>query len=249
MDSLALLGDLVSRARAAGADLADAVLVGGTSLSVQRRLGQTEQLERSESRDLGLRVFVGRRQAIVASTAVDPTGFARLAERAVAMARLVPEDPFGGLADEMQPVPDAPDLDMEDAAEPSAETLVARANAAEGAALAVPGVTNSEGADAGYGRTEVTLVTSAGFAGRYARTNHSISVTALAGGGHRDGAGLRLLLRRPPGGPRRPGGAGAHGGGPGAGAPEPDPAEDRAHPGGSSTRVWPAACWVTSWAR
>ena len=182
-DPVALLGDLIARARAAGADLADAVLVSGTSLSVQRRQGHTEQLERSESRDLGLRVFVGRRQAIVASTTVDPAGFARLAERAVAMARLVPEDPFGGLADEMQAPPDTPDLDIEDAAEPPVEALIARADAAEGTALAVHGITNSEGADAGYGRTQVSLATSAGFAGSYVRTSHSTSVTALAGEG------------------------------------------------------------------
>ena len=183
MDGVSLLGDLVARARAAGADLADAVLVSGTSLSVQRRMGRTEQLERSESRDLGLRVFVGKRQAIVASTTADPAGFARLAERAVAMARLVPEDPFGGLAEEMHMPPDTPDLDIADEAEPSVEALVARANAAEETALAVHGITNSEGADAGYGRTEVSLVTSGGFGGRYVRTSHSISVTALAGEG------------------------------------------------------------------
>ena len=105
-DALNLMADLIARARAAGADAADAVLVAGTSLSVQRRLGQTEHLERSEGRDLGLRVFVGRRAAIVSSTAVDPAGFATLAERAVAMARVVPEDPYAGLADEAGPVPD-----------------------------------------------------------------------------------------------------------------------------------------------
>ena len=182
MDGVSLLGELVAQARAAGADVADAVLVSGTSLSVQRRMGRTEQLERSESRDLGLRVFVGKRQAIVASTAVDPAGFARLAERAVAMARLVPEDPFGGLAAEMA-APETLDLDMEDTAEPSVELLIARASAAEDVALGVKGITNSEGADAGYGRTEVSLVTSAGFSGRYVRTSHSISVTALAGQG------------------------------------------------------------------
>ena len=182
MTQLDLLADLIARAQAAGADAADAVLVGGTSLSVQRRLGQTERLERSEGRDLGLRVFVGKRSAIVSSTAVDPAGFAALAERAVAMARVVPEDPYSGLADEAIFV-DAGPLDLHDPAEPTAEDLIARAAAAEDAALAVPGVTNSEGAEAGFGLTEVTLVTTAGFSGRYVRSSHSISVTALAGSG------------------------------------------------------------------
>ncbi|MBU6499181.1 MAG: TldD/PmbA family protein, partial [Rhodospirillales bacterium] len=177
-----LLADLVARARAAGADAADAVLLSGTSLSVQQRMGRTEHLERAEGRDLGLRVFLGRRSAIVSSTAVDPAGFARLAERAVDMARVVPEDPFGGLADQAMAA-DAGGLDLDDPTEPSPAALIAAASAAEEAALAVTGVTNSEGAEAGYGRSEVVLVTSAGFAGRYVRSSHSLSATALAGSG------------------------------------------------------------------
>jgi PmbA protein len=182
-DDIALLGDLIARARAAGADAADAVMVGGTSLGVQRRLGKTEHVERSEGRDLGLRVFLGRRSAIVSSTTVDPAGFAALAERAVAMARVVPEDPYSGLAAEARLPDDAGPLDLADTAEPDTATLLKRAAAAEDAALAVGGVTNSEGADAGYGSTEIVLVTSAGFAGTYRRTSHSVSATALAGAG------------------------------------------------------------------
>ncbi len=177
-----LLADLIARARAAGADAADAVLVAGTSLSVQRRLGATEHLERAEGRDLGLRVFVGRRSAIVSSTAVDPQGFSLLAERAVDMARIVPEDPYSGLAAEAAEV-GAENLDLADPAEPDVATLIARASIAEDAARAIPGITNSEGAEAGYGRTEITLVTSAGFSGHYVRTSHSLSATALAGTG------------------------------------------------------------------
>lgn len=186
MSQLDLLQDLIGRARAAGADAADAVLVAGASLSVQRRLGQTEHVERSEGRDLGLRVFVGRKAAVVSSTTLDPSGFAALAERAVAMARVVPDDPWSGLADTAATggaVPDAGPLDLADGEEPDAERLAARAAAAEEAALAVPGVTNSEGAEAGYGRVEVALATSAGFAGRIVRTSHSVSATALAGAG------------------------------------------------------------------
>jgi PmbA protein len=182
MSDLSLIEDLVARARAAGADAADAVLVSSTSLGVTRRLGRTEQLERSESRDLGLRVFVGNRAAIVSSTTVDPAGFARLAERAVDMARIVPEDPYAGLASEARP-PENLFLDTDDAQEPDAAALIARASAAEEAALAMPGITNSEGAEAGYSRAIITLVTSAGFAGTYARTSHSVSATALAGEG------------------------------------------------------------------
>lgn len=182
MNGLDLLADLIGRARTAGADAADAVLVAGTSLAVQRRLGRIDHLERSEGRDLGLRVFVGRRSAIVSSTTVDPAGFDALAERAVAMARVVPEDPYSGLGDPL-PTPDPAPLDLADPEEPDTATLIARAAAAEDAALSVSGVTNSEGADAGFGRSEVHLATSAGFAGRYVRTSHSVSAAAVAGRG------------------------------------------------------------------
>jgi PmbA protein len=182
MNSLDLVSDLIARARAAGADAADAVLFSGASLSVQRRLGETEHVERAEGRDLGLRVFVGRHAAIVSSSTVDPAGFAALAERAVAMARVVPEDPYAGLADTAAPPEDVA-LDLADPAEPDAAELIARAAAAEDAARAVPGVTNSEGAEAGYGRADAVLVTSAGFAGRAVRTSHSVSASVIAGTG------------------------------------------------------------------
>ena len=182
MNHLDLLADLLRYAKRAGADAADAVLLAGTSLSVQRRLGKTEHLERAEGRDLGLRVFVGQRSAMVSSSAVDPAGFADLAERAVAMAKVVPEDKFSGLAEEAA-TPKANGLDLDDPAEPDAAQLIARAAAAEEAALAVHGVTNSEGAEAGYGRTEVVIVTSAGFAGHFWRSGHTVSATALAGAG------------------------------------------------------------------
>ena len=182
MNHLDRLSDLIARARAAGADAADAVLVAGTSLSVARRLGKTEQVERSEGQDLGLRVFLGKRAAIVSATSIDPAGFAELAERAVAMARVVPEDPYTGLAETAAP-PEAVDLDMVDPAEPSAEELIARAAIAEDAVLAVRGVTNTEGANAGYSRGESYIVTSAGFAGQRAGTSHSVSATALVGAG------------------------------------------------------------------
>src|ERR1700733_12663811 len=117
-DYLSLMSDLIRQARAAGADAADAVLVNGTSLSVASRQGKIEHLERSEGRDLGLRVFVGQRAAIVSSTSLDPAGFPALVERAVAMAKVVPEDPFAGLAETWAP-PDGTNLDMADPAEPA----------------------------------------------------------------------------------------------------------------------------------
>jgi PmbA protein len=182
MTSLDLLGNLLTAAKAAGAESADAIFIAGTSVSVQRRLGRTEHLERSESRDLGLRVFVGRRSAIVSASSIDPASFSKLAERAIDMARVVPEDPFSGLAD-ASPAADAAPLELDDPTEPSEAALVERASVAEAAALAVPGITNSEGAEAGFSRTEIYLADTNGFAGSYARTSHSVSATALAGEG------------------------------------------------------------------
>ena len=181
-DYLNLLSDLIAKAKAAGADAADAVLAAGTSFSVSRRLGQTEHVERAEGRDLGLRVFIGQRAAMVSSSSVDPAGFQALVDRAVAMARVIPEDKYAGLADTARQ-PDPDNLDLDDPSEPSAEALIERASRAEEALLAVQGVTNSEGADAGFSRSEVVLVTSAGFAGRRTGTGHSISASALAGSG------------------------------------------------------------------
>ena len=182
MTQLDLLSALLDRARAAGADAAEAAVSGSTSLSVSRRLGHTEHLERSERRGLELTVFVGRRSASVSSTELASSGFVALAERAVAMAKVVPEDPFGGLAEEACSIDAAP-LELSDATEPSVEALTVRAAAAEDAARAVPGITNSEGGEAGFGRYEFLLATTAGFTGGYARTSHSVSATALAGEG------------------------------------------------------------------
>jgi PmbA protein len=182
-NDLDLLQDLIARACRAGADAADAVLFEGTSLSHGRRLGKTEKLERSEGYDLGLRVFVGRQQAIVSSTDRAPPALAELVERALAMARMVPEDPFCGIAEPGQIASEWPSLDMLDPGEPTAEELIERARAAEEAALAVSGVSNSEGAEAGWGRSRVALVASNGFAGAYAGSSHGVSASVIAGSG------------------------------------------------------------------
>ncbi len=182
MNRLDLLDALLDAAKRAGADSADALMGSGTSLSVGRRLGKVEEIERAESDTVGLRVFVGSRSAIVSSGAIDPAGFSRLAEQAVAMARVVPEDRFSTIPD-APPPPDSAPLDMDDPAEPGVEALLARAAAAEEAALAVKGITNSEGAGASWSRSHIALATSRGFAGAYSRSNHGVSVSPIAGEG------------------------------------------------------------------
>ncbi|MDZ4382276.1 MAG: TldD/PmbA family protein [Parvibaculum sp.] len=175
---------LVDRARKAGAEAAEAVVLEGTSLGVSWRLGKLEDVERSEGRDIGLRVFIGKKQASVSSTDLSEAALGPMIERAVAMARVAPDDPWCGLADPGFLARDWPDLDIEDKTpQPSPEALAAIAAEAEAAALAVPGVTNSSGAGASWGRSGVALVTSGGFAGAYAGTSSSFSCSVLAGEG------------------------------------------------------------------
>jgi PmbA protein len=179
-----LLADLMKWARAAGADAADALYVNGESISVAQRLGKREKLESSEGHDLGLRVFMGKRQAFVSSTDFSPAALKTLAERAVDMARAVPEDPVCGIAPEELLAREWPDLDLDDKAKPpSAKKLLALCAEAEDAARAVKGVTNSEGAEAGWGRTSVMLAATNGFSGGYRRSGYSLSCSVLAGEG------------------------------------------------------------------
>src|SRR5579872_1507450 len=182
-----VLHDVVAAALKAGADAAEAVYAERQSLSVSVRLGALEEVEREEARDLGVRVFVGRRQASVSGSDVSAEGRAKLVERVVAMARLAPEDPYASLAD-----PDRlargplPDLDLFDPSEPDAETLEARALAAEDAARAVPGVTNSESSSASWSASSWRLITSGGFSGLHRASGFSIGAGAIAG----EGAGM-----------------------------------------------------------
>ena len=182
-DPQAILDAVLVAAKKAGADAADALFVEGVSSSVSYRLGKLEDVERAESYDLGLRVFVGNRVSIVSSTDFSAESLAALPARAVAMARLAPEDKFAGLAPTDRLAQSWPDLDLEDAAEPAADRLIELARDVEGAAMAVPGVTNSEGGGASFSRSAVALATSTGFYGRYAATSHSIGVAVLAGEG------------------------------------------------------------------
>jgi PmbA protein len=174
---------LVKAARAAGADAADAVAVRSMSLAIEVRDGKTEESERAEGDDLGLRVFVGRRQAVVSTNEATGNGAAALAERAVAMARVAPEDRFAGLADDKLLAHEFPDLDLIDRELPPVQKLEALARAAEQAALAVKGVSKSGGASASAGIGGVVLVTSHGFHGAYLGSNYGASMTAIAGEG------------------------------------------------------------------
>ena len=209
---------LVEAAKRAGADAADAVAVRGVSQGVEVRDGRVEESERSEGDDVGLRVLVGQRQAVVSTNDVSGDGIAKLAERAVAMARVAPDDKYVGLADPALLARDFPDLDLLDRNVPSTSELERRALEAEAAALAVKGVTKSGGASASTGIGGMVLVTSTGFHGSYLRSSQGISMTAISG----DGTGMerdydftigaacvrsRLARKRRPQGGRARGGA------------------------------------------
>ena len=179
-----LLADMMKWAKAAGADSAEAFYINGESLSVAQRLGKREKLEGSEGRDLRLHVFIGQRSASVSSTDFAPKALRTLVERAVDMARVVPEDPYAGIAPAELLATHWPDLDLDDKRRPpSARALLALAAEAEDAARSVKGVSNSEGAEASWSRSTMMLVTSNGFSGGYRRGGYSLSCAVLAGQG------------------------------------------------------------------
>ncbi|MCE2516834.1 MAG: TldD/PmbA family protein [Alphaproteobacteria bacterium] len=175
-----LMDMLLDRARKAGADAADGIVVGGHGHGVSVRMGAVESIERSEDHDIGLRVFVGQRNASISTSRLDEDSITTLAERAVAMAKLAPEDPYAMLAEPHQLATEIPELDMFDASTPSAEDLKSRALEAEDAARAVPGITNSEGGSASHGVVDVMIATSNGFSGRYNRSSFGFSAMVLS---------------------------------------------------------------------
>jgi len=174
---------LVAAAKRAGADTADAVAVRSMSLSIEVREGAVEESERAEGDDIGLRVLVGQRQAVVSTNDLSGAGIDDLAARAVAMAKAAPEDKFAGLADASLLAKNFPELDLIDPDLPSVTRLEELARGAEAAALAVKGVTRSDGASASAGIGGMVLVTSHGFRGAYLGSRHSVSVSAIAGEG------------------------------------------------------------------
>ena len=193
-DLAALTQALLSEARKAGAEAADALAVSGEALAIDIRKGALEQAERSEGIEVGLRVLLGGRQACVSASDISPSTLARLAERAVAMAREAPEDPTVGLAapEQLATSWDLAALDLADqGSEPGAAALEAAAREVEAAAMAHSGIVQVE-ASAAWSRQAMHLATSAGFAGGYARSSHSLSAVAFTGQGtgmERDWAG------------------------------------------------------------
>lgn len=180
-ETLSLLEGLLKKAKAAGATDADVVLADSSSVSVTRRNGAPESLVRSEEAEVGLRVFVGRRQAIVSSSDRAPEALSQMAERAVQMAKNVPEDPYAGVAGPSETAKDYPSLDLYDPTEIPVEKMTALADAAEDAARSVKGVTNSDGASCDVSRETVYYAATNGFSGSFSSSGFSLSASVIAG--------------------------------------------------------------------
>ena len=185
--SLSDLSDqILQAAKRAGADAADAIAVDGTSLSITVREGALEQAERSEGIDIGLRVFVGQRQACVSSSDTKPHTLTQMAERAVAMAKEAPEDPHAGLANPSQLTTNTATEALElfdPSEEPDPAALQEDATRAEAAALRNAGISQVQSASAGYGRRRIHLAASNGFSAGYARSDRGLSCVAISGTG------------------------------------------------------------------
>jgi len=185
-DALApTLEKLLSRAKHHGATASDAVATHGRSLAVVVRGGELEDVDNSEGRDIGLRVMVGQRQACVSSSDISDVSIDQLAERAVAMAKLAPEDPYCGLAEQSQLDTHNADLQLYDDTPMTPAQLKSRALEVEAAALAVKGVQQAEGANASHASSAIHFMTSHGFSQGWKSSRHGLSVSAIA---EKDGA-------------------------------------------------------------
>ncbi len=185
--TLAQLQEMAARAmkaaQRAGADAADVLVAGGESLEVEVREGALEHLERSDGASLGLRVLVGRRQAVVSLGDPARADLDEAAGRAVGMAKAAPEDPYAGLAEPDELARDWPDLDLMDDFSISERQLEEMALACEAAALSVEGVSKPAGSGASASRSFIWLSTSSGFCGGYGRTSYGVSTSVIAGEG------------------------------------------------------------------
>ena len=175
---------LIDTALSNGATAADCVLSRSRGLSLTRRLGKDETIERYEDFDTGLRVFVGNKIASVSTNDNSEAAIRDVAKRAVDMAKIAPQDDFSLIASQETlndfPIQNSISVDSYDEVEPSIDIIRDRAKEVEDSALSVKGITNSDGADASWGEGETLLMTSNGFFGSSKKSNHSVSVVVIA---------------------------------------------------------------------
>lgn len=172
----------LSLAEKCGAGQAEVIITQSRELGVSWREGKVEDVESSETTDLGIRVIDGKRQAGVSTSDLSPTTLQTMVERAMAMARLAPEDPYCGLADPDLVAESRHDLDVYDPHEPQLPELVEAARALEAAAMGVPGVNLPATTSATWRMGSVLHMASNGLYRNSQATAHSRSAMALAGG-------------------------------------------------------------------
>jgi PmbA protein len=175
--------DVMKRALKLGATSADAMAVSRSDTEVSIRQGVVEELIQAEAKEVGLRVFAGQSSAMIAGSVLTSEALQRLAERCVQMAKLAPPDQYAGLAEPQQLALGVIDLDLVSADYPTAAKLQAMAHEAETVALAVPGVTKSNGAGASASDRYIALVASNGFSRSYRRTGFGLSASVISGEG------------------------------------------------------------------
>ena len=184
LDDKDVMNILIDTALSSGASAADCVLSRSRGVSLTRRLGKDETIERYEDFDTGLRVFVGNKIASVSTNENSETAIKDVARRAVDMAKIAPQDDFSLIASqeilEEFPINEALSVDSYDKVEPNIDIIRDRAKEVEDTALSVKGITNSDGADASWGEGETLLMTSNGFFGCSKKSNHSVSVVVIA---------------------------------------------------------------------
>ncbi len=175
----------VEEAKRLGASEADAIIVETADTSFRTRLKNFENIERSESRDLGIRVFLqdknGYKTSVISTNNLLKKNVTETIARAVDIAKLAPADEYSRLAEEREFAGIIADLETFDSAEASNDELKSWSLAAEDAALSVKGITNSEGADASFSTAETVMVTSKGFSGSYKNSGFTVSVSVIAG--------------------------------------------------------------------
>jgi PmbA protein len=182
-DPLSIADDVVTMARKAGATAADAIVMSTSDTSISLRHGVVEELEQSESQDVGLRLFIGQSAALIGGSVLTRDGLQRLVDRAMAMAKLAPPDPFAGLASAEQLATTFPELDLVSAKTLTADELHAMAATAEEAGLAIKGVSRSNGASASAAKRTSAIVASNGFSRHSTRTSFGLSASLVAGEG------------------------------------------------------------------
>ncbi len=183
-DLLSIASDIVAKARALGADEADAYLVSGVESTVSVRKGAIEKLLEAGSRSVTIRVIKDKRTAVCTTSDFTPKAMAEMVGTAVDLAQISEPDEYAGLPAKEDLATDLGaglqlyDERIESLSVDEMKDIVLRA---EQAAFDFDGrITNSEGAEFAAERGHVVLANSAGFGGSYPYTAASFSVSVLA---------------------------------------------------------------------